>query len=245
MTGPPAYRVVPCGPAALLVEVSDAPAALSLAEHLRAGLGATDVVPGARTVLVDGAGRAAVEEALRRWDPATGTDPGPLVEVPVVYDGADLADVAEVWGCTLREVVERHTSLELVSAFCGFAPGFAYLKLSEGKLRFRNQEVLRGVNWDVQTGQRVGLVGNNGAGKTTQLRVLAEEEVLERALVAEVVRVHHTLEPLLEAGAVAQKDAVHPANESTVKGADRGSACNCMSLSNELRVDAWRADQRS
>ena len=127
MTGPPAYRVVPCGPAALLVEVSDAPAALSLAEHLRAGLGATDVVPGARTVLVDGAGRAAVEEALRRWDPATGTDPGPLVEVPVVYDGADLADVAEVWGCTLREVVERHTSLELVSAFCGFAPGFAYL----------------------------------------------------------------------------------------------------------------------
>jgi KipI family sensor histidine kinase inhibitor len=127
VTGPPAYRVVPCGPAALLVEVADAPAALSLAEHLRAGLGATDVVPGARTVLVDGTERAPVEEALRRWDPATGTGRGPLVEVPVVYDGADLADVAEVWGCTLREVVERHTSLELVSAFCGFAPGFAYL----------------------------------------------------------------------------------------------------------------------
>jgi len=34
---------------------------------------------------VDGAGRAAVEEALRRWDPATGTDPGPLVEVPVGF----------------------------------------------------------------------------------------------------------------------------------------------------------------
>ena len=39
--------------------------------------------------------------------------------------------------------------------------------------------MLRGVSWDVQTGQRVGLVGDNGAGKTTQLRVLAEELELD------------------------------------------------------------------
>ena len=32
-------------------------------------------------------------------------------------------------------------------------------KLVDGKLRFRQQEVLRGVSWDAQTGQRVGLVG--------------------------------------------------------------------------------------
>ena len=31
----------------------------------------------------------------------------------------------------------------------------------------------------MQTGQRVGLVGNNGAGKTTQLRVLAQELELD------------------------------------------------------------------
>lgn len=40
-------------------------------------------------------------------------------------------------------------------------------------------QVLRGVTWDVQTGQRVGLVGDNGAGKTTQLKVLAEELELD------------------------------------------------------------------
>ena len=59
--------------------------------------------------------------------------------------------------------------------FADAPPGFAYLKLSEGTLRFGTQDVLTQANWDVQTGQRVGLVGNNGAGKTTQLRVLAGE----------------------------------------------------------------------
>lgn len=127
MTGPAAYRMVASGPTALLLEVADAATALSLAEHLRAVIDATDVVPGACTVLVDGAEPSALEAALTRWDPAADPVHGPLVEVPVVYDGADLAAVAEVWGCSVREVVERHTSLELVSAFCGFAPGFAYL----------------------------------------------------------------------------------------------------------------------
>jgi len=66
-----------------------------------------------------------------------------------------------------------------IETFADAPPGFAYLKLQDGRLTFRQQEVLRGVTWDAQTGQRVGLVGNNGAGKTTQLRVLAEELELD------------------------------------------------------------------
>ena len=46
VTGPPAYHPVACGPTALLLEVADAPTALSLAEHLRAEVDATDVVLG-------------------------------------------------------------------------------------------------------------------------------------------------------------------------------------------------------
>ncbi|MEB3167844.1 MAG: ATP-binding cassette domain-containing protein, partial [Synechococcaceae cyanobacterium] len=34
-------------------------------------------------------------------------------------------------------------------------------------------EVLRDVSWEVKPGDRIGLVGVNGAGKTTQLRILA------------------------------------------------------------------------
>lgn len=40
---------------------------------------------------------------------------------------------------------------------------------------FKNVEVLRNINWECQTGERVGLVGNNGAGKTTQLRIITGE----------------------------------------------------------------------
>eukprot|EP00518_Triparma_eleuthera_P019671 CAMPEP_0197549548 /NCGR_PEP_ID=MMETSP1320-20131121/3426_1 /TAXON_ID=91990 /ORGANISM="Bolidomonas sp., Strain RCC2347" /LENGTH=604 /DNA_ID=CAMNT_0043109797 /DNA_START=39 /DNA_END=1853 /DNA_ORIENTATION=+ len=51
-------------------------------------------------------------------------------------------------------------------------PGFVSLGLSDVYVTFRNQEVLSGVSWDVKTGDRVGLVGVNGGGKTTQLKVL-------------------------------------------------------------------------
>jgi ATP-binding cassette subfamily F protein 3 len=36
-------------------------------------------------------------------------------------------------------------------------------------------EVLKDVNWEVKVGDRIGLVGVNGAGKTTQLKIIAGE----------------------------------------------------------------------
>ena len=121
-------RVIPVGGDAVLVEVEDAVAALSLATWARsAGVAADEVVPAAATVLFDGADPAVVREAVAGWPGgAAGTD-GAEVRMAVRYDGPDLARVAQEWGCTEREVVERHTSVVLVSAFCGFAPGFAYL----------------------------------------------------------------------------------------------------------------------
>ena len=57
---------------------------------------------------------------------------GGLVEIPVQYDGEDLADVAEILGCDADEVVDRHTGTTWTVAFCGFAPGFGYLTADEG-----------------------------------------------------------------------------------------------------------------
>lgn len=37
---------------------------------------------------------------------------------------------------------------------------------------FKNHQVLKDVSWDVKKGERVGLVGVNGAGKTTQLQII-------------------------------------------------------------------------
>ncbi|GAA3154189.1 hypothetical protein GCM10017687_85080 [Streptomyces echinatus] len=50
-----------------------------------------------------------------------------LIELPVRYDGPDLAAVAAHWGVTEREAVRIHAGTEFTVAFCGFAPGFGYL----------------------------------------------------------------------------------------------------------------------
>tara|TARA_B100000963_G_scaffold147654_1_gene128559 strand:+ start:1926 stop:3548 length:1623 start_codon:yes stop_codon:yes gene_type:complete len=36
--------------------------------------------------------------------------------------------------------------------------------------------VLKDINWEIKKGERIGLVGSNGAGKTTQLKILTGEE---------------------------------------------------------------------
>ena len=122
-------RLLRVGARAVLAEVADTSQALSLADWARStGVNAEDIVPGATTVLFDGL--AAIDElraALDGWSPDASRDPGELVEVPVTYDGADLEHVARVWGTDVAGVVQRHTAVEFVAAFCGFAPGFAYL----------------------------------------------------------------------------------------------------------------------
>ncbi len=131
------------GRSAVLVEVDDAAAVRAWHAELRrrrdAGdLAAIEIVPGARTVLVDGVpDAAALIRALRAW-PA----PAPpvlneeaTVTVPTRYDGPDLADVARRWGVNTGEAVAMHSAIEYRVAFCGFAPGFAYLTGLPARLR--------------------------------------------------------------------------------------------------------------
>lgn len=125
-------KVRPYGEDAALVDVDSAVEAAALAEWARVACGAAEVrvdeiVPAARTVLFDGIDTARLAAVLADWRSETATRSGPLVEVPVVFDGPDRADVAVRWGVGEDDVVAWLTSHELVSAFCGFAPGFAYL----------------------------------------------------------------------------------------------------------------------
>eukprot|EP00177_Eucheuma_denticulatum_P006286 GFKZ01011465.1.p1 GENE.GFKZ01011465.1~~GFKZ01011465.1.p1 ORF type:complete len:994 (-),score=231.79 GFKZ01011465.1:481-3462(-) len=50
---------------------------------------------------------------------------------------------------------------------------YTSVRLEDVTVTFRNTTVLQGVTWGVRTGERVGLVGENGCGKTTQLRIIA------------------------------------------------------------------------
>ena len=56
-----------------------------------------------------------------------GSVTGALHELPVRYDGPDLADVARRTGLTAEEVVRRHAAVTYTVYLLGFVPGFAYL----------------------------------------------------------------------------------------------------------------------
>lgn len=128
-------KFLPAGPNALLVELDDLDEAFSLLAEVdrQRRLGwcpsLAEVVPGARTVLLDGIddpeARTADVVAWALQKVPTGTQRA--VEVPCHYDGPDLAFVAELWGVALHEVADVHASLRHRVAFCGFAPGFAYI----------------------------------------------------------------------------------------------------------------------
>jgi KipI family sensor histidine kinase inhibitor len=134
-------RFLSCGDQGLLVEADSLEEALGLYRSLErdAPAGVTDLVPAARTVLLrlaPGADAARIERDVRARD-LTGAErePGPLVRVPVHYDGEDLSHVAELTGLLVRDVVGLHTGCEWTVAFGGFAPGFGYLTGGPRELR--------------------------------------------------------------------------------------------------------------
>ena len=125
----------PFGDRALLVELDGLDAVLAV----HAALGdsrpdaVTEIVPGARTVLVRFDAPDS-RTAVRSWiehTAATATEApspaGAAVTLDTVYDGADLAETAELLGATRDTLVAAHTAAAWRVAFTGFAPGFGYL----------------------------------------------------------------------------------------------------------------------
>lgn len=139
-TSPPPDLVIrPLGEAALCCAV-DAPIALEHQQRiwqLGAGLAQTEGVlgltPGMNNLTLSfdplhTDGDALAESARALWSkPLRRQQAGRLVEIPVRYDGPDLADVAAHCGLTPDEVVRRHAAAEYIVYFIGFQPGFAYL----------------------------------------------------------------------------------------------------------------------
>lgn len=127
------------GESAVLVDVGDLDGVTRLLAAVagRRPAGVAELIPAARTLLVTFDPRRTDHQRLAgelraaadAGDPATvtGAVTG-TVEIPVVYDGPDLAEVAEHCGLTEAEVVRRHGEAVYTVAFGGFAPGFAYLR---------------------------------------------------------------------------------------------------------------------
>ncbi len=70
----------------------------------------------------------AIDASLLDGDDAVVLATPRLHVVPVIYDGADLDDVAALAGLDREALIARHLARELSVSFVGFLPGFGYLR---------------------------------------------------------------------------------------------------------------------
>lgn len=153
------------GSRAVLVELSDLDSVLALAALLSANPlpGQIDVLAAASTVFIKTDSTASAEKiatavlALELGTAAANS--GSLVEIPVQYDGEDLAEVAGLTGLSVEAVINAHTQQTWRAAFGGFAPGFAYLMGENQLLNVPRRATPRKI---VPSGS-VALAGNSSA----------------------------------------------------------------------------------
>ena len=126
--------VLPYGPRGWLVELAEDDVVGYARAVARAGHpDVVELVPAARTVLVR-LGESSAPTQIGAWlatiepDRVERTERVGQIDIAVTYDGADLQDVAAASGLDVAGVIERHTHARYDCAFCGFAPGFAYLR---------------------------------------------------------------------------------------------------------------------
>jgi len=131
-----ADTVLDYGDQALLLQFDSTTDVLAWAAALREAAlpGVLDIVPASRTVLLKLDGprhQRAVRRRLRTLrvdaDMVATAPPDEPTVIDVVYDGADLAEVADRTGLTTAQVINAHTATPWQVGFGGFAPGFAYL----------------------------------------------------------------------------------------------------------------------
>ena len=126
------------GESALLLECQSTAEVLAWTKAVREAdlLGVLDIVPASRTVLLKLAGpryQSPTRQRLSRLhlsrEDVDVTPPvgRPDVVIDVVYDGADLDEVARLTGLTPDDVIAAHTGRLWRVGFGGFAPGFGYL----------------------------------------------------------------------------------------------------------------------
>ena len=131
----------PLGDRAFLARFADETTARRWADAVRAGrwAGVVDVALAYASVAVftdpDALDPATLESHLREVEPAViGGPSGRRIEVPVLYDGDDLAEVAGRLGLTTAEVIAIHSSRDYHVFAVGFLPGFPYAGYLPGEL---------------------------------------------------------------------------------------------------------------
>ena len=140
-------RILPSGPRARLVEHDDP---VGYATGLRAAAadgaihGLVDTIPAETTVLIRFDGTPPPDAVLASIEARTSTaGRTDVIDIPVVYDGEDLQGVARACGLGVDDVISVHSAPTYLVAFCGFAPGFAYLTGADRRLHLPRRDTPR------------------------------------------------------------------------------------------------------
>ena len=105
--------------------------------------GVTDLIPSYTTLYVEYDARTLSEARVRGWVEAQRegeagleqTPEPPVIEIPVVYDGEDLPEVAQRTGLSIEEVIAKHAAPRYDVYALGFTPGFAFMGEVDPALR--------------------------------------------------------------------------------------------------------------
>ncbi|KAK1308139.1 ABC transporter F family member 5 [Acorus calamus] len=101
----------------------------------------------------------------------------PRIPAAVSVDTATIADAVDI-----ESLFTETTPAEEARQRRSNKPGGGASSVSSGvrleniRKNFKGVTVLKDISWEVKKGEKVGLVGVNGAGKTTQMRIIAGED---------------------------------------------------------------------
>ncbi len=134
------------GPSAWFVDQLDAPLRWAAALEAMDVPGVVEVVPSAAAVVVrctrtrhDAVGHVLEMVVV---GPAV-YDPIPPVTIDVVYDGPDIAELALTARIRIDDVIRLHATGTYEVAFCGFSPGFGYLRGLDRRLHVPRRDTPR------------------------------------------------------------------------------------------------------
>ncbi len=136
----------PYGPTAWLVDDVAAPAAWAAALRAMEMPGIDDIVPAESTVVVRCSRQRhdAVGHVLDMVvAAATPPQPEPPLVLDVVYDGPDIGELAYAAQVSVDDVVRLHATGTYEVAFCGFSPGFGYLRGIDRRLHVPRRDTPR------------------------------------------------------------------------------------------------------
>lgn len=139
-------RKRPYGPTAWLIDEIESPTSWAAALGAMDVPGIIEIVPAEHTVVVRSTPvrhrdiGAVVDMVVGA--PSIDAAAAPLT-IDVVYGGPDLAEIARLAGVRSEDVVRLHVTGSYEVAFCGFSPGFGYLRGLDQRLHVPRRDTPR------------------------------------------------------------------------------------------------------